>query len=254
VYSSDDGGAFTAWLTNTAATSALFTGASGHTYAFYSVARDLIGNVEVGKTYPEAITKIIADTTPPVITPQITGTVGSNGWYRSAVTVSWSVTDPESGIASSTGCTPTTFTADTLGVTLNCSAKNGAGLSSSVPVSIKIDKTAPVISGMPAAGCSLWPPNHKLVQVATVTAADAVSGLASGTFKVSGTSNEPSDPKDPAIVITPTGTVGYVVQLLADRLGNGNGRLHTITAKANDLAGNTATVTGTCIVLHDQGK
>src|SRR4030095_2012117 len=37
---------------------------------------------------------------------------------------------------------------------------------------------APVISGMPAAGCKLWPPNRKLVQVAVVTADDALSGLA----------------------------------------------------------------------------
>src|SRR5205807_7980901 len=62
------------------------------------------------------------DTNPPIISPQISGTLGNNGWYRSNVGVSWNVTDPESGIASSSGCTPTTLTADTAGMTLMCSA------------------------------------------------------------------------------------------------------------------------------------
>ena len=139
-------------------------------------------------------------------------------------------------------------------MTLTCSATNGAGLSSSVPVTVKIDKNPPVISGMPAAGCTLWPPNHKLVQVATVTAADVLSGLTPGSLMVRGTSNEPMDPSDPAIVITPNGSGGLIVQLQADRLGTGTGRVYTLTATANDLAGNTATTEATCTVPHDQGK
>jgi probable HAF family extracellular repeat protein len=195
------------------------------------------------------------DSTPPVITPQISGTPGNNGWYRSAVTVNWSVTDPESGIASSTGCAPTNLTADTAGVTLTCSATNGVGLSTSVPITIKIDMTPPVISGMPAAGCSLWPPNHKLVHVATVTAADALSGLVPGSLKVTGASNEPSsNPKDPEIVITPNGSGGFIVQLQADRSGGGNGRVYTLNATAMDNAGNSVTATATCSVPHDKGS
>jgi hypothetical protein len=108
---------------------------------------------------------------------------------------------------------------------------------------------------MPGTGCALWPPNHKLVQVATVTAADALSGLAPGSLMVTGTSNEPSaDPNDPEIVITPNGSGGFVVQLQADRLGTGNGRIYTLNATATDLAGNAATKTATCTVPHDQGK
>lgn len=86
------------------------------------------------------------DTTPPVITPSMTGTLGMNGWYVSGVDVSWNISDPESGIASSTGCASTTLTTDTVGVTLTCSATNGVGLTSSVPITIKIDKTPPVVT------------------------------------------------------------------------------------------------------------
>jgi uncharacterized repeat protein (TIGR03803 family) len=114
----------------------------------------------------------------------------------------------------------------------------------------------PVISGMPGAGCSLWPPNHKLVQVATVTASDAVSGgLAPGSLTVTATSNEPSnDPNDPEIVITADGSGGFVVQLQAERLGTGTGRIYTITATASNTAGVSTTSTATCTVPHDQGQ
>jgi RHS repeat-associated protein len=43
VYVSVDGGPFTPWLTGTAAASAVYTGAFGHSYAFYSVATDPLG-------------------------------------------------------------------------------------------------------------------------------------------------------------------------------------------------------------------
>jgi len=274
------------------------------------------------------------DTTPPVILPQVFGTLGNNGWYRTSVTVTWSATDAESGIKSSSGCGQTVLTTDTAGVTMTCSATNGAGLSAAASVTIKIDqtppvasatvtppanangwnngtatvffsgtdnlsgidfcfapialasegagqtvagtctdkagnvsapatatvnidKTPPVISGMPAAGCTLWPPNQQMVMVATVTAAHALSSLAPGSFTVTGSSNEPpssTDPKNPDILITPTATGGFTIQLRADRLGSGNGRIYTLNGTAGDLAGNTATTTVTCTVPHDQGQ
>jgi hypothetical protein len=120
--------------------------------------------------------------------------------------------------------------------------------------SVRIDKTPPVISGTPAKGCSLWPPNKTLVTVATVNATDALSGVASRSFTVTATSSEPaSDPNSPDIVITPNGT-GFVVQVRADRLASGNGRIYRLNATASDLAGNTATVTASCTVPHDRGN
>ncbi len=38
----------------------------------------------------------ISDTTPPEITPAVSGTLGTNDWYTSDVTVSWTGSDPES--------------------------------------------------------------------------------------------------------------------------------------------------------------
>ncbi len=119
-------------------------------------------------------------------------------------------------------------------------------------LTVKLDKTPPSIAGMPAAGCTLWPPNHKLVQVATVSAADSLSGLAS--FNVGATSNEPADADGPDVVVTGGALQPQVVQLRAERLGTGTGRTYTITAKAMDAAGNAASVTATCTVPHDQGR
>jgi hypothetical protein len=86
------------------------------------------------------------DLTPPVVTFNLAGTKGQNGWYTSNVTVSWSYADPETGIKSSSGCDTATLVADTPGTRLSCTATNQADVSSSVGVTIRIDKTAPTVS------------------------------------------------------------------------------------------------------------
>ena len=43
------------------------------------------------------------DSTPPIITPTITGTQ-VNGWYTSDVTITWSVKNPDSEIIEQLGC------------------------------------------------------------------------------------------------------------------------------------------------------
>ena len=55
---SDNGGPFVAWLTNTNQTSAFYSGVGGHTYGFYSIARDLVGNVEKSKTGADKTTTV----------------------------------------------------------------------------------------------------------------------------------------------------------------------------------------------------
>ena len=100
--------------------------------------------------------------------------------------------------------------------------------------------------------CSLWPPNKKMIQVANVTASDALSGVAPGSLKVTGISSEPQGPTNADVVIAPDGSGGYTIQLSADRLGTGNGRIYTLTATAVDNAGNAATTMATCTVPHDK--
>jgi YVTN family beta-propeller protein len=123
---------------------------------------------------------VIEDTieaTPPLITPNVSGSLGDNGWYVSDVSVSWTVSDPESGIASSLGCDPTTLTGDTPGTSLTCSATNGAGLSNSASVTVKLDKTPPDITiASPADGTEFL---LNAVVASNYGCTDATSGLAS---------------------------------------------------------------------------
>jgi hypothetical protein len=193
---------------------------------------------------------ITPDFTAPTIVPQVTGTVGSNGWYTTAVVVSWTLSDPQSGISSSAGCGVTTLSADTAAATVTCPAVNGAGLSTTGAVTVRIDKTPPVISGLPGS-CSLWPANHKLVPVASVSAADALSGLATGSLSAVASSNEPGGADGPDIVISAIAN-GIDIELRSERLGNGTGRIYSLRATAMDLAGNSGTANATCIVPHDQ--
>ena len=275
------------------------------------------------------------DSTPPTITPSITGTLGSGGWYVSNVGVSWTVTDADTAITSSTGCGAESVTTDTTGITLTCSATSTGGTASasvtirrdvtapaitvsataggnpyspgtwtnndvtvtwscsdntsgvasySSPVTvsaegggqsasgscsdaaghvsgvafsgINIDKTAPAITGMPATGtCSMWPPNHKMITVATVSTTDSGSGA--GSFTVAGASNEPDNglgDGDTAGDISITGVNPKTIALRAERAGGGNGRVYTLNASATDLAGNLTVVTSTCTVPRNQGK
>jgi len=56
IYVSDNGGPFTPWLTQTSLTEAAYSGVLGHSYSFFSVARDLTENIESVKSAPEATT------------------------------------------------------------------------------------------------------------------------------------------------------------------------------------------------------
>lgn len=83
-----------------------------------------------------------ADTTPPIITPNVTGTLGSNGWYVSDVTLSWDVRDDESPILLTSGCQTRVITTDTSGSTFTCSATSLGG-TSHVSQTIRRDTAGP---------------------------------------------------------------------------------------------------------------
>ncbi len=65
---SEDGGPTRWWLYGTKETSATFTGEDGHTYAFYSIALDNVGNAETGPADPDAVTQIKV---PPPFVPNV---------------------------------------------------------------------------------------------------------------------------------------------------------------------------------------
>ncbi|MFI5379361.1 MAG: CARDB domain-containing protein, partial [Tepidisphaerales bacterium] len=58
IYASIDGGPFAAWLVDATTTSAVYPGTPGHTYAFYSVATDNVGNVQPTPGAAQATTSV----------------------------------------------------------------------------------------------------------------------------------------------------------------------------------------------------
>jgi hypothetical protein len=90
-----------------------------------------------------------SDTSPPLITPHVVGTVGANEWYISPVEVSWSVADPESGISTASGCGDTILTTDTAGTIVTCMATNGVGLTATRSVSVVIHLVLPTSTPTP---------------------------------------------------------------------------------------------------------
>jgi hypothetical protein len=148
------------------------------------------------------------DTTPPVITHTVSGTLGDGGWYTSDAAVSFSVSDPESAVTSTGGCSDTTVSADTAGTTYTCTAISAGGTNSD-SVTVKRDATPPEIAFSGNAG------TYTVAQTVAITcnASDALSGVASSTC--------------PNVA---SGT-GW-------SLGLGS---HTVTATASDTAGNTST-------------
>ena len=63
LYVSDNGGSFFPLVTGTTKTSTSFTGLAGHTYAFYTLARDNVGHVEAAPATADTSTKILVSTT-----------------------------------------------------------------------------------------------------------------------------------------------------------------------------------------------
>jgi RHS repeat-associated protein len=73
VYVSDNGGPFTLWQSDTSATSATYTGQVGHTYGFYSVATDNVGNVQPTPAAAQATVQIVLIPTSVYVAPGYAG-------------------------------------------------------------------------------------------------------------------------------------------------------------------------------------
>ena len=166
-----------------------------------------VGAIRVGQQLVSI--RQFGDDTPPLVSPVITGTLGSNGWYVSNVHVSWTVSDPDSPITSTVGCVTTGFAVDTSGTNVNCQATSGGGTTTR-SVTIRRDTTAPNIT--------LVSPQPTLYDTgATVNASFFCTDGLSGMAGCAGTN--------------PTATA-------VDTLTPGH---HPFTVTATDQAGNTST-------------
>ena len=185
---------------------------------------------------------VLPDTIAPVTTATVSEPPNALGWNRDGVTVSFAATDNAGGWLveairyTLSGAQTGTGSFGTIGslaisaegvTTVTYFAVDRAG-NAETPRTLRvaIDRTPPAITGMPAASCNLWPPNNKMVEVATVLAADGTSGLAA--FSVAAVSNEAStkpNESDTIVGGVRLRTAQGVAARVAARLGHG-ARLH----------------------------
>jgi hypothetical protein len=118
-----------------------------------------------------------------------------------------------------------------------------------------VDTTPPVITKVVASPSKLWPPNHKMRDVAVnVTAQDICGEVTTRIVQV--TSNESENGNGDGNTSPDWSITGdHKVKLRAERSGGGSGRIYTITVEATDEAGNSSTQTTQVTVPHsNSGK
>jgi hypothetical protein len=173
-YYAIDGGA-----PQTYTTTFTFNQLGSHTVTYWSV--DNAGNVEDVAAKNNSLS-ILFDNLPPTISGSRTPAANSFGWNNGDVTVSFTCADAQSGLASTDGCTaPVTLSNEGADQSFTGNAQDAAGNSASATVdNISIDKTAPVLTGLPTstANAAGWYTGNVTVHW---TAQDGLSGIDPGT-------------------------------------------------------------------------
>ena len=210
---------------------------------------------------PSNVVTVQIDKTAPTISAATTTSPNGAGWYSSDVTVAFTCIDNLSGIPTGNCPAEQVLSAEGAGVASTAQTVTDAADNTSDPsnvVVVNIDKTAPTCTAV-ATPNSLWPPNHKMVDISTsVTVADGGSGSAGFTL-ISVTSNEPDNGLGDGDKANDAqgwslGADDTDGRLRAERAGGGPGRIYTLTYQALDQAGNAGTCSATVTVPHDKGK
>jgi hypothetical protein len=85
------------------------------------------------------------DSTPPEIESNSVGTIGNDGWYTSDIALSWTATDDDSQILTTSGCYSINLQNDIPGQTRICTAESFGGVGAA-SFTYKRDATAPTLS------------------------------------------------------------------------------------------------------------
>ncbi len=203
----------------------------------------------------------------------VTDAVPANTTFQSITApAGWTCTAPSIGGTGNVSCTtamlaPNTTAVLKLVVNLPCATANGVFISNTASVSsttldpdtsnnartvtTMVSNPAPTITNLSVDKPSLWPPNHKFVDVTVNYNVADNCGPVNCVLSV--TSNEPEngtgdgDTAPDWIIVD-----AHHVELRAERAGNGTGRIYTITVTCTDSAGNTSTQAVQVTVPHSK--
>jgi hypothetical protein len=215
------------------------------------------------------VTKLVAE--PPVANAGADQTVECTGDHQAIVHLDGSAsTDPNGDITlyewfENFGAADQVLlgTGETLDVslalgshTVTLKVTDATGKTSTDEVTIQIVDTQPPRVALRVSPSTIWPPNHKLVNVhATVRVDDC--GPVTVTL-VSVSSNEPDDGLGDGDTVddiqgVDPGTADYDFKVRAERSGTGSGRVYTVIYKVVDSVGLETIATAWVNVPHDQG-
>ena len=205
-----------------------------------------------GNKASESMKVTVVDTTPPVLTAPADATVEQatrDGTVVSLIPTATDICDADVAITSDA---PSVFPLGVTTVTFTATDDSGNSASATTRVTV-VDTTPPTIS-VTLSPNTIWSPNHKMVSIrATVTAEDICDAAPVKTL-TSITSDEPDDA--PGIgdgttkkdIDADIGTSVFIFKLRAERAGEGDGRVYTVTYTATDASGNPASTSATVVV------
>lgn len=219
------------------------------------------------------------DSTPPSVIVSFPAPDGNNGWFINAP-VTGSVTTNDPSDVASISCTgadvsdlsgintPTaTASLSVIGEgthNIYCTATDGLGNSGAESGSVNtatvnIDTVPPQIVSLSVSPNTIWPPNHKMVDVTiSGSASDILSGVTSVKGEIAdeySTLNIP--PVARVFTATPGAPVSFSLPVKLEAWRNGNdpdGRVYAIHVTTTDEAGNTVISESTVLVPHDKRK
>lgn len=217
-----------------------------YTIEYWSV--DVAGNSDAHKTRTVRI-----DSTAPVTQAIVSGTLGTNNWYRSAVQVSLSASDNVSGVQNTNyridgGAIQTyagPFVLSTVGQhTVDYwSVDNLNNTEVTRSLAVNIDTANPVVTATANPSTAKKGPAPVTVTISG-NATDGLSGVSSASFNVIDEYGvtQPSG----AITLQANGNYSFTLSLPATKNGpDKDGHLYTIVVAASDQAGNSASATAT---------
>src|SRR5262249_40544278 len=131
--------------------------------------------------------------------------------------------------------------------TVRLIATDDHGVTNSAIASLTVgDQTPPAITGAGVDKETLWPPDHQMVDVTVSYLASDNCGIATVGLSVSSNESNDNGESDWEIIDE------HHVRLRAERNGNGDGRIYSITITAVDSHGNISTQIVTVNVPHDR--
>jgi hypothetical protein len=140
--------------------------------------------------------------------------------------------------------------------TITLQVTDSTGKTATDEVVITVTDTTPPVANLDVSPSTLWPPNHKMVDIAAGLDVHDCGPVTVSLLSV--TSNEPDNgtgdgDTDGDIQGADIGTDDRSFQLRAERSGHGSGRVYTVVYRIVDAGGLSTDVTKTVRVPHDQG-